>query len=81
MPEVPETAAEQDKTVEGLAEAELVDLDSQLIQLRMMPLTALLTRTISPFPSTALLCLMTMRPVIQDQPPAQTQPWWLYLRG
>jgi hypothetical protein len=28
-PEVPETAAEQDKTVEGLAEAELVDLDTQ----------------------------------------------------
>jgi hypothetical protein len=29
-PEVPETAAEQDKTVEGLAEAELADLDAQL---------------------------------------------------
>jgi hypothetical protein len=28
-PEVPETAAEQDETVEGLAEAELVDLDTQ----------------------------------------------------
>jgi hypothetical protein len=27
--EVPETAAEQDKTVEGLAEAELADLDAQ----------------------------------------------------
>jgi hypothetical protein len=27
--EVPETAAEQDETVEGLAEAELVDLDAQ----------------------------------------------------
>jgi hypothetical protein len=27
-PEVPETAAEQDKTVEGLAEAELADLDT-----------------------------------------------------
>jgi hypothetical protein len=28
-PEVPETAAEQDATVKGLAEAELVDLDAQ----------------------------------------------------
>jgi hypothetical protein len=28
-PEVPETAAEQDETVEGLAEAKLVDLDAQ----------------------------------------------------
>jgi hypothetical protein len=28
-PEVPETAAEQDKTVEGLAEVELADLDAQ----------------------------------------------------
>jgi hypothetical protein len=28
-PEVPETAAEQDETVEGLAEAELTDLDTQ----------------------------------------------------
>jgi hypothetical protein len=28
-PEVPETAAEQDETVEGLAEAELADLDAQ----------------------------------------------------
>jgi hypothetical protein len=28
-PEVPETAAEQNETVEGLAEAELVDLDAQ----------------------------------------------------
>jgi hypothetical protein len=28
-PEVPETAAEQDVTIEGLAEAELVDLDAQ----------------------------------------------------
>jgi hypothetical protein len=28
-PEVPETAAEQDKTVEGLAEAKLADLDTQ----------------------------------------------------
>jgi hypothetical protein len=27
--EVPETAAKQDETVEGLAEAELVDLDTQ----------------------------------------------------
>jgi hypothetical protein len=29
-PEVLETAAEQDETIEGLAEAELVDLDAQL---------------------------------------------------
>jgi hypothetical protein len=29
-PEVPETAAEQDATVQGLAEAELADLDAQL---------------------------------------------------
>jgi hypothetical protein len=28
-PKVPETAAEQDETVEGLTEAELVDLDTQ----------------------------------------------------
>jgi hypothetical protein len=28
-PEVPETTAEQDETVEGLAEAELADLDAQ----------------------------------------------------
>jgi hypothetical protein len=28
-PEVPETSAEQDETVEGLAEAELADLDTQ----------------------------------------------------
>jgi hypothetical protein len=28
-PEVPETAAEQDETVEGLVEAELTDLDTQ----------------------------------------------------
>jgi hypothetical protein len=28
-PEVPETAAEQDETVQGLVEAELVDLDAQ----------------------------------------------------
>jgi hypothetical protein len=28
-PEVPEIAAEQDETVEGLAEAELADLDTQ----------------------------------------------------
>jgi hypothetical protein len=28
-PEVPETAAEQDETVEGLAKAELADLDAQ----------------------------------------------------
>jgi hypothetical protein len=28
-PEVPETAAEEDETVEGLAEAELADLDAQ----------------------------------------------------
>jgi hypothetical protein len=28
-PEVPKTAAEQDATVQGLAEAELVDLDAQ----------------------------------------------------
>jgi hypothetical protein len=28
-PEVPETATEQDETVEGLAEAELADLDTQ----------------------------------------------------
>jgi hypothetical protein len=53
---------------------------SQLIQFRMMPLTAL-TRITSPFSGTTLLGLMTMRPVVQDQPPAQTQPWWLFLRG
>jgi hypothetical protein len=28
-PEVPETAAEQDETIQGLAEAELADLDAQ----------------------------------------------------
>jgi hypothetical protein len=28
-PEVPETTAEQDETVQGLAEAELADLDAQ----------------------------------------------------
>jgi hypothetical protein len=28
-PEIPETSAEQDETVEGLAEAELADLDAQ----------------------------------------------------
>jgi hypothetical protein len=28
-PEVPETAAEQDATIQGVAEAELVDLDAQ----------------------------------------------------
>jgi hypothetical protein len=28
-PEVPETATEQDKTIEGLVEAELADLDAQ----------------------------------------------------
>jgi hypothetical protein len=28
-PEVPETAAKQDKTIKGLAEAELADLDAQ----------------------------------------------------
>jgi hypothetical protein len=28
-PEVPETAAEQDETIEGLAETELIDLDTQ----------------------------------------------------
>jgi hypothetical protein len=31
--EVPETAAEQDETVEGLAEAELADLDDQPVDL------------------------------------------------
>jgi hypothetical protein len=31
--EVPKTAVEQDETVEGLAEAELVDLDAQLADL------------------------------------------------
>jgi hypothetical protein len=29
-PEVPETAAKQDETIEGLAEAKLADLDTQL---------------------------------------------------
>jgi hypothetical protein len=80
-PKVPETAAEQDETVEGLAEAELADLDTQPVDpVEDVPLTAL-TRTISPFPGTALLGLTTMRSVVQDQPPAQIQPWWLYLRG
>jgi hypothetical protein len=32
-PDVPETAAEQDETVEGLTEAELADLDTQLADL------------------------------------------------
>jgi hypothetical protein len=45
-----------------------------------MPLTAQM-RITSLFPSTALLSLMTMRLVVQDQPPTQTQPWWLSLRG
>jgi hypothetical protein len=29
MPEVPETAAEQDETIQGLAKVELADLDAQ----------------------------------------------------
>jgi hypothetical protein len=45
-----------------------------------MPLTALMM-TISHFLGTALFILMTMRPVVPVQPHAQTQPWWLYLRG
>jgi hypothetical protein len=53
---------------------------SLLIQLRMMPPTAQ-TRTTSLSLSTALLGLTTMKPVVQAQPPAQTQPWWLFLRG
>jgi hypothetical protein len=32
-PEVLETVAEQDETIEGLAEAELVDLDTQPVDL------------------------------------------------
>jgi hypothetical protein len=79
--EVLETAAEQDETIEGLAEAELIDLDVQPAdQLRMTPLTAQ-TRITSLFSGTALLGLMTMRSVVQDQPPAQTQPWWQSFRG
>jgi hypothetical protein len=71
-PEVLETAAEQDETVEGLAEAELADLDAQPADLvRMLLLTALM-RITSLSPGTALLDLTTMRPVAQAQPPAQT---------
>jgi hypothetical protein len=44
---------------------------SQLIQLRMTPLTAQ-TKTTSLFPGTALLGLTTIRPVVKDQPSAQT---------
>jgi hypothetical protein len=80
-PEVLETAAEQDETVEGLAKAELADLDAQrLIKPRMWPLTAQM-KTTNPSPGTALLGLTTMRPVALAQPPAQIQPWWLSLRG
>jgi hypothetical protein len=62
--EVLEIAAEQDETVEGLTEAEFqILMLSQLIQLRMMPLTAQM-RITSLFPGTALLGLMTMRPVV-----------------
>jgi hypothetical protein len=63
-PEVLETAAEQDETVKGLAEPNLLILIlSQMIQLRMLLLTAL-TRTTSLSPGTALLGLTTMRPVV-----------------
>jgi hypothetical protein len=51
-----------------------------LIQLRMRPLTALM-RIISPSLGIGLLGLTTTRPVALVQSPAQTQPWWLFLRG
>jgi uncharacterized membrane protein YdcZ (DUF606 family) len=53
---------------------------SQPIQTRMTPPTTLMM-TISHFLGTALLVLTTMRLVVLVQPLAQTQPWWLYLRG
>jgi hypothetical protein len=80
-PEVLETAVEQDETVEGLAEAELTDLDAQPADQAKDVATDSTDEDYQPIPGTALLDLTTMRLVALAQPPAQIQPWWLYLRG
>jgi hypothetical protein len=79
--EVPETTAEQDETIEGLAKAELADLDAQPADQAKDVATDSTDENYQPIPGTALLGLMTMRPVALAQPTAQIQPWWLYLRG
>jgi uncharacterized coiled-coil protein SlyX len=79
--EVLETAAKQDETIEGLAEAELADLDAKLADLVEDDTTDSTDEDYQPIPRYHTPCLMTMRPVVQVQPPAQTQPWWLSLRG
>jgi hypothetical protein len=82
-PEVLETAAEQDKTVQGLAEAELADLEAQPTDPDEDVATDSIDEDYQPIPRyrSPILSLTTIRPVVQAQPPAQTQPWWLYLRG
>jgi hypothetical protein len=62
-PEVLEIAAEQDETVEGLAEAELADLDAQPADQAEDVATDSTYEDYQPIPGTALLGLMTMRPV------------------
>ncbi len=78
---MPETAAEQDATIQGLAEAELADLDAQPADIAEDEASDSTDEDYQPIPSIGLLGLTTTRPVALVQPPAQTQPWWLYLRG
>jgi hypothetical protein len=77
-PEVPETAAEQDETVEGLAKAEIADLDTQPADPIEDAATDSTDEDYQPIPRYRSPRSHDMRPVVQDQPPAQTQLWWLY---
>jgi hypothetical protein len=80
-PEVPETTTEQDETVKGLAKAELTDLDTQPADQVEDVATDSTDEDYQPIPRYRSLGLTTMRSVALAQPPAQIQPWWLYLRG
>jgi hypothetical protein len=80
-PEVPETATEQDATVQGLAEVELADLDAQPADIAEDEASDSTDEDYQPSPGIGLLGLTTTRPVALVQHPTQTQPWWLFLRG
>jgi hypothetical protein len=62
--EVLETAAEQDETVEGLAEAEVADLDDEPADPVEDDATDNTNEDYQLFPGTALLGLTTIRPVV-----------------
>jgi hypothetical protein len=80
-PEVPETAVEQDETVEGLAEAELADLDTQPADPVEDDATDSTDEDYQPIPQYRSPRSHDHEIGGSGSASRSDQPWWLFLRG